>query len=320
VLIHNGDFSVLISLTPNPAENTGYIGTTRETTKLEKMIELTKFTDSGGYPGNNCYLVYTNDEVPIEVGKILDDAMTSTAGLPVAGMLRVLSRQLCGSLGSAERDEDNDSFMTDVEDDFGQSEDFGDSDVPFDFDYDDDFGLIDGAGSTVYTSVPADVLQRIRQDFRAVRTAGYRVGKICGLGEASEYSIVSTSVKASKLGLSDETRTAWNLESSAYVVLLIKYTGGYTSFDDVISRPAGQTNMEFRLRKCSKYRPTLSQAIAAFSPSCPRRQAREDLQKPEDVQDPLTADCKLSTFGVGGSIDLLLNKDFLVMAKTRKGK
>ncbi|KAI3327793.1 hypothetical protein HD806DRAFT_549729 [Xylariaceae sp. AK1471] len=276
--------------------------------------------DTAGYPRDNFYLVYTNDEIPPKVGKILEDAMTSTAGMLIVDMLRVLSHRLCTSLDPTERDEDNDSIMTDVDVDFDQSEDSGNSDidVPFEYGDDDDFGLVDRAEATAYTNIPDVVLQRIRQDLRTVRNAGFRVGKICGVDQASEYSIVATSVKVSKLGISSETRTAWNLESSAYVVLLMKYTGGYASFEDVLSRPVGQTHLEFRLRKCSKYRPTLSQAIAVFQPTLPKRQAREDAQKPEDHRNPVPADRELSTFGVGGSIDLLLNNDFLTMTKLRK--
>jgi ubiquitin-conjugating enzyme E2 Q len=212
--------------------------------------------------------------------------------------------------------------MTDIGTETYQSEasDDSDTDVPFEYGDDEGFGLNNPSTHAEYASISDVVLQRIRQDLRTVRNAGFKVGRIYGVDQPSEYSIVTMSVKVSKLGLSGETRTAWNLESSAYVVLLMKYKGEYATFEDVLRRPAGQTQLEFKLRKCSKYRPTLAQAIEVFAPIVAKHQPLQATQELNDDQDFQTADRELSAFGVGGSIDLLLANDFLSMVKLRKSE
>ncbi|KAF2971494.1 hypothetical protein GQX73_g2124 [Xylaria multiplex] len=287
--------------------------------------------DTAGYPAENSFLVYTNDEAPPKIGKVLDEAMASTTGMSIIDLLRALGRRLCDSLGPTERGEDgssDDVVMTDAEEDaeededdyanFPEFSDDSDTDVPFEYGDDNnwDFGVQDSAR----TNIPDNVLRRIRQDFRAVRIAGFRVGKICGVDYRSQYSIVAMSIKARKLGLSKETHTAWGLGSSDYVVLLMKYRGEYESFEDALDRPAGQTPLEFRLRKCSRYRPTLTEAIAVFSSSKFRQKdhSEQSVQDSSSDKSSFKANGELSTFSVGGSIDLLLDGGFITMMKLRK--
>ncbi|KAI1196857.1 hypothetical protein F5X97DRAFT_334398 [Nemania serpens] len=277
------------------------------------QVVLTLRTETAAYPGQNYFLVYTNEGISPKVGSILDDAMTSTTGMCIVDLLRALSRRLCNCLdlkdGEDDDDDDQDFTMTDADadsDSFELSDD-SDSDNPFEEDDGDDgdFGLADGLSGTVQRGIPNAALQNIRQDFKAVRDAGFRVGMICGVEHVSAYSIMSMSIKASKLGFSSETHIALNLAPSDYVVLLMKYAGGYVSFEDTLTRPAGQTSLELRLRKCSKYRPTPEEAIATFSPgNLPNKSYSQGLL----------------TFGVGSSIDLLLNGGFLSMMKLRRMK
>ncbi|KAI0420430.1 hypothetical protein F5X98DRAFT_27410 [Xylaria grammica] len=281
--------------------------------------------DAAGYPAENYFLVYTNDEAPPKVGKILDEAMVSTTGMPIIELLRALSRRLCDSLDPPVKDEDsgddNYTAMADVDEDTDSSEVSYDSDTDLPFDYGDGghYSLISGRRDAPRISLPDTTLWRIRRDFRTVRNAGFRVGKIYGVDHESEYSIVAMSVRASKLCLSKETHTAWNLEPSDYVVLLMKYSGEYESFEHAVGRPAGQTPLEFRLRKCSRYRPTLKAAMAAFSSlSVEQHECGESVPKPAESENIPKAAGELWTFSVGGSIDLLLNSDFLTMMKLRR--
>ncbi|KAI8634448.1 hypothetical protein F5Y19DRAFT_211592 [Xylariaceae sp. FL1651] len=276
--------------------------------------------EAAGYPGDNFFLVYTNDEIPTEVGMILDDAMTSTAGMLVTDMLQKLSRRLRASLDAADNREDDDAIMTDadVDVDLSEDEDDSDTDIPFEYDDDDNFGLLNVTRVVTHKSIPALTLQRIRQDLQSVRAAGFKVGKILGVDQVSEYSIVTMSIRVSRLGLSEETRGAWNLASSDYVILLMKYEGEYTTFEDALRKPAASTHLEFRLRKCSKYRPALSQAITAFSRPGSKSNAQKTALEPVNDHEAQPADWELSPFGVGDSIDLLLNNDFVGMMKIRK--
>ncbi|TGJ80826.1 hypothetical protein E0Z10_g7935 [Xylaria hypoxylon] len=281
--------------------------------------------DTAGYPAENYFLVYANDEVPPKIGRVLDEAMTSTKGMLIVDLLRVLSHRLCDSLDPTAKNEDGgddkDVAMTDADEDadFSEASDDSDTDIPFEYGDEADFSLVREREDILRISIPDAALQRIRQDFRTVRTAGFRVGKICGVDCKSEYSIISMSVKASKLCISKETHTAWNMKSSDYIVLLMKYSGEYESFEDALRKPAGQTPLEFKLRKCSRYRPTLTEAITAFSsPSLQTCHSGLSVQKHASHQDSPEISGELLTFSVGDSIDLLLNSDFLTLMKLRK--
>ncbi|KAI0970763.1 hypothetical protein F4678DRAFT_472786 [Xylaria arbuscula] len=272
--------------------------------------------DAAGYPREHYFLVYTNEDVSSEIRMVLDNAMTSTRGMVIIDLLKSLSHLLCdklGSVGSTEEEDDDDqnAVMTDADDDADSSDglDDSDTDVPFDYGDEDDLGTYDRFHDTGLTSISNAALQRIRQDFRVARNAGFRVGKICGIDHLSEQNIMAMSIKASKLCLSKETHTAWKLSPSDYLVLLIKYSEEHASFEDVMEKPAKQCPLEFRLRRCSRYRPTLAQAIAAFS--LPRKGGPGHLTQ-------TSADEKFLSFGIGGSIDLLLESDFIIMMKLRK--
>ncbi|KAI1311785.1 hypothetical protein F5Y03DRAFT_382044 [Xylaria venustula] len=266
--------------------------------------------DTAGYPREHYFLAYTNEDVPPEIHMVLDSAMTSTRGMVIIDLLKSLSRLLCErleSMGSTEEGDDDDQnvVMTEADDDTDSSE----GSDGFDYGDEDDLGVyrtLRDAGPTIISDA---ALQRIRQDFRTARDAGFRVGKICGIDHLSEHNIMALSIKASKLCLSKETHTAWNLRSSDYLVLLIKYFGGRVSFEDALEYPAGQCPLEFRLRRCSRYRPTMAQAIAAFS-SPQKSGSKQSTQK--------SADEKFLSFGIGGSIDLLLESDFIIMMKLRR--
>ncbi|KAI1127543.1 hypothetical protein F5Y10DRAFT_292726 [Nemania abortiva] len=280
--------------------------------------------ETAGYPGDNYFLVpfYTDDGVPSNIGNILDSAMTSTAGMRIADLLRTLSCQLCNSLEFANESEDSKAIVPDADVYTHSSEesDESDADIPFDYDDDDSFGFSDSPQHIVQTRTPDQILERVRQDFRTVRNTGIRISKISGVDYVSEHNIMAMSVKASKLGLSEEAYLAWNLGPSDYLILLMRYSGDYTSFEDAMGRPAGQIPICFRLRKCSKYRPKLEEAIAAFSSSLPNNHSKKHEQKIVNFEDSLLDGGDLSTFGVGDSIELLFNNSFFAMMKLRRMK
>ncbi|KAI0517357.1 hypothetical protein F5B22DRAFT_645993 [Xylaria bambusicola] len=259
--------------------------------------------DSTDYPVNHYFLVYANDEIPKDIRNVLDNAMTSTRGMLILDFLKTLSRLLCTTLEPTMKDEYSqpDGSDSSVGSDDELQFDFGD-DVEFN-----DPGIIQ-------TPISDIILQRIRRDFKAVRNAGFKVGKICGVDHISEESIAAMSIKVSKLCLSPETLMAWNLRSSDYLVLLMKYTGNYISFEDAMGKPTAQIPYQFKLRRCSRYRPTPAQAIAAFSLPSRKRGFEQYTQNPPNDENS-TVSC--GEFGIGGSIDLLLT-DFIIIMKLRK--
>ncbi|KAI1498060.1 hypothetical protein F5X99DRAFT_420860 [Biscogniauxia marginata] len=279
--------------------------------------------DLAGYPGENIFLVYTMDDVPAGIAKELEESMDKTAGMRIVDMLNNLSRRLRSCLEPTADIGDSHSTMSDHDSgdndtiymDEGDESDEGD--VPFEYGDEYDFGLVTGSNGTS-THEPsrktaAATLKRIRRDFCTVRDAGFKLGRLCGFDYVTEHSIVSTSVRVDKLGLSEETREAWNLSNADYIVLLIQYTGDYSTYESVMERPAENSRLKFRLRKCSKYRPTLQQAMAALS--------SESSQRTSVEQNPVTqasAGPEFSLLGIGESIDMFLDKDFIPMMKLRK--
>ncbi|RYP66249.1 hypothetical protein DL771_007901 [Monosporascus sp. 5C6A] len=263
------------------------------------------------------YLVYTDGDVPENVAKELEDSMTKAHGLSVQLMLDNLSRRLRtaleGGLG-----EDPDMVMTDVGADESASAS-EDDDESFDFDYDvddDTFGIPDDQLQMVartVTPIPSSILRRIRQDFRAVRQAGFKLGVLSGFREYAEQGIVSMSVRVAKLCLSYETLQAWDLDSTEFIVLLIRFNDGhYITFEDALNRPAKSSNLEFRLRKCSKYKPTLQQAASAFGSHAAAKRAASVPLGHGGSDEP-----DFSLLGVGSSIDRFMDTDFISLLKLK---
>ncbi|RYP26214.1 hypothetical protein DL768_011779 [Monosporascus sp. mg162] len=268
-------------------------------------------------PQDETYLVYTDGDVPENVAKELEDSMMKAHGLSVQLMLDNLSRRLRTALegGSGEGP---DTVMTDVDRDESASGS-EDDDESLDFDYgvdDDTFGIPDDQIQMVARTtrpIPSSVLRRIRQDFRAVRKAGFKLGVLCGFHEYAEQGIVSMSVRVDKLCLSYETLQAWDLDSTEFIVLLIRFNGGhYITFEDALNRPAKDSNLEFRLRKCSKYKPTLHQAVSAFGSHAAANHAASHPLNHGDSDEP-----DFSLLWIGSSIDRFMGTDFISMLKLK---
>ncbi len=155
-----------------------------------------------------------------------------------------------GALSTYE-DEDDDGHP-DIEDSW-----FPDTDSEFEGD--------DGNGSRMLNPrVAKELGERIVSDLKCLRMAGYRVGVHHGMKANSKSSLLSVSLRINKLELSDEVLQAWNLERDQYIVLLIKYDGGYEPLEKVIEHENNR-NITFRLGVNYRYKPTFDEAIAAFS-------------------------------------------------------
>ncbi|RYP53469.1 hypothetical protein DL769_010514 [Monosporascus sp. CRB-8-3] len=268
-------------------------------------------------PQDETYLVYTDGDVPENVAKELEDSMMKAHGLSVQLMLDNLSRRLRTALeGGSGEDPDAAMTVVDREESASGSED---DDESFDFDYgvdDDTFGIPDDQIQTVARTarpIPSSILRRIRQDFRAVRKAGFKLGVLCGFHDYAEQGIVAMSVRVDKLCLSYETLQAWDLDSSEFIVLLIRFNDcHYVTFEDALNGPARNSNLEFRLRKCSKYKPTLQQAASAFGSHAAAKHAASVPLDHGDSDEP-----GFSLLGIGSSIDRFMDTDFISMLKLK---
>ncbi|KAI2632101.1 hypothetical protein GGR54DRAFT_18026 [Hypoxylon sp. NC1633] len=268
--------------------------------------------DVRGYPSDSTFLVYTSDDIPAAVAQVLEDSMYDTTGMNVEDMLAKLSRRLRTVLENDRSAADNDVEMADA--DASDFDDEGFSDHSFDdllfddSDHYDDFGI--GSSQAPLNPVKVlspELLQRVRRDLVTVLLAGFHTGRVCGFEESIAEGIISVSIRAGKLCLSKATRDAWGFDSSDYIVLLIKHNGRYTTFDDVMKEPAKFIELGFRLRKCSKKKPSYEEAVAAFSPP---KVTEQDTEQPSE-------DAGLSRIWMSASIDEFMNKEFVSLLKLR---
>ncbi|KAI0853975.1 hypothetical protein F5Y00DRAFT_269290 [Daldinia vernicosa] len=266
--------------------------------------------DVRGYPDQNIFLVYTNDDIPPAVAHVLEESISEAAGLKVQDMLNNISRRLRAALENNGSEEEDGNI--DMMDDTGLS---GSSEEDMFSEYGDDlddelfsYEIRDESDTSlpVKPSEPLapSLLQRIRRDLQSVLKAGFHVGRICGFEDGVSESVVSISIRVTKLHLSKEIYEAWGLSSSDFIVLLIKFDQYYTTIEDVLQGQAEYARADFRLRKCSKKKPSCLQALAAFGTKATTNHESHD---PE-----------LFTFWVSKSIDKLMNEDFVSMLKLRK--
>lgn len=264
------------------------------------------------YPSDHSFLVYTNHDVPRDIAQVLDDSIVETAGMKVADVLTNLSRRLRLTFENDILNADNDVEMTDAdEQEFLTDDDGSGSELDFDdvdvFDDDGTFGGNGAIPTNEATSEPMEIshsaVERFRRDLLSVFRAGFHTGKICGFEKGAISNIAWVSVRANKLRLSKEIHEAWDIASSDYVVLLIRYSDHYTSFEDAINLQARFCNMTFRLRKSSKKKPTLQQAVAAFG---------EDQRHQQESDDP-----ELPRLWISESIESFMNTEFVLMLRIK---
>jgi ubiquitin-conjugating enzyme E2 Q len=188
------------------------------------------------YPEGNSWMIFArSSDLPTGVEAALQELVPYSAGSTVSELLSTISERLARVLATGSQgDPLSIDDATDVEMVDEDREDESEEDAQF-FGEDSDFE--DGPSSTTaytYHHTPqnsAKINSRIKDDLRAVRFAGFKLGVINGLTAESRTSVVSISIQASKLGLSREALQAWDLEPNQYIVLLIRYSDGYKSFD-----------------------------------------------------------------------------------------
>ncbi|KUI53222.1 hypothetical protein VP1G_00588 [Cytospora mali] len=140
---------------------------------------------------------------------------------------------------------------------------------------------------------------------------GSDIGILAGLEESSRTLLLSFSVRANKLGLSQEALEAWDVEASDYIVLLVLVDDMYPSADRVAQQPAVNFQVQFRFGKCTRYKPSLEQALAAFA-IAPRKNAEKDASPPTDNDDQ-----KFKKVFISTSLEQFMNESFISLAKLR---
>lgn len=163
---------------------------------------------------------------------------------------------------------------------------------------------------------------RIRDDLRAVKAAGFRVGRIGGLLNNARDFFVTVSCRIAKLGISEEAMQAWHLDRSQYILFLIHYTAGYLPLERLIAEEAyhSRGSVHMRVEVSQRYKITLTQAIHAFSQV-------KDMEKKEkkkvDEKEPATESSETPHQGelqglfIGRPLDELLNDRLVILLRSR---
>ncbi|RMZ76431.1 hypothetical protein DV737_g4803, partial [Chaetothyriales sp. CBS 132003] len=129
-------------------------------------------------------------------------------------------------------------------------------------------------------------LDKIKRDLRATRNAGFRVGII---GDLVTGGIATVSTRVTKLGLSDEAMRAWGLQTTHYLVLLIRFRQGYRHLEQIASDATLNSHTQVRVALCKSYKPSDYDARDAFDHNTqnPRPGMRAPTLEPLFIGTPL---------------------------------
>lgn len=270
-------------------------------------------TDVGSYPTESCFMIITNsDDIPDGVQAVLQSITDTSAGLTVPHLLKTISQSLRQYLAC---ESSNDPMIIDSEASDSDVHDY-ESDYEQDFpDFGSDHG--DGEGDqprkifNLDSDTAARINRRIKEDLRAVRFAGFKIGILKGMRAEWVNSFLSISIRVRKLGLSEEVIQAWDLLPNQYIILLIRYTDGYKDFETMINELAQNHNMIFRIGIGNRYKPTFDEALAAFT------DITETYLDQKTAAIPDTPTAGFSSMFISSSLNDFTNSQFFLLLKIR---
>ncbi|KAK3315040.1 hypothetical protein B0H66DRAFT_482027 [Apodospora peruviana] len=275
------------------------------------------------YPDGNMFMLFTDDDdPPPPIVGAMQTVQDYLFGLRVYEMVTELSKRFAAALDPDTKDGHGAPSTPD------QDEAYEDEGYHYDEDEEDDgydsdgdiFGLPSSKPTEYVSSGPTKDLiilrQRLRRDLRLATQAGYKVGILDSLRHAGAQGIVSISIRVEKLALSEEAKEAWDLDDKDYVVLLVQFDTPYAPLERVLQLPSAYTRVRFRIGKCTKYKPSRAQALAAFTEHEGTR-VQKDETGPVDDFNPETEFRKLF---ISNSLDQFLNESFISLVKLRDAR
>lgn len=277
-------------------------------------------------------MFYINSEdVPETLNPALEKFQHFTPGMRIHELLDNVSCELQRGMAIATYDgyiasgldnaaDNNTQYENNLEEDYADDAN-DDVDEPLYFDHNDSDTMGDNQSSDffeIHTEAATMIGERIRQDLRTTKLAGFKIGILCGMKPDSKLSILSISVQVVKLGLSEETIDAWDLQKQQYIVLLIKYFGGYETFDAIISNVARSSDMGFRVGTCNRYKPTMEEASAAFAITAEINNAgMPKTTSPQNEKDEISGHGGFQGLFISCSLNGFMNKEFIALVKIR---
>lgn len=291
---------------------------------------LTGCLDVGDYPSSHMYMIYTTSEsIPAHVSNEIEDVGTLD-GLRVSDMLSKVTKRLDKATAGSQQEPlrlDDDAMDCD-----------GASTGPSEPELEEGSDA-DSIGAWSPKSPPHSILavstgrkvasgtrnrssvlatnRRIRSDLSLAKEAGFRVGHLGGLINDAEDSFVTLSIRVSKLGVSEEAMQAWHLNPSQYFILLIRYTAGYQSLEEVLQAKNSHRPQDvfFRVGLAYRYKIPLDEAFEAFSHTKLKNDNRVECDLAQDNGPDKSL--RLQPCFIGSPLQDLMNKRLLSILSYR---
>lgn len=263
-------------------------------------------------------MIYGPDDASASVASTLSDI--SAEGKTVLQILEIVSRKLEST------DKDGDQQMLNSQN-FDGLEEGSDDEDDFEEEYfpGDEEMLPKPFASVHHTSTPGvfteatDAFrQRLRRDLMAARNSGFKVGHLGGLMDGLGCYI-SISIRIKKLGISEEAMQAWQVDPNEYLIALFHYPAGYKTVDDLRSYDAGQTQRNFSIRIgiSKSYKPTLQEAVQAFTILSREEEKRREESQQADPQSQATISQGYRHSFISRPLNELLAQRFHMLLKYR---
>lgn len=232
-------------------------------------------------------MIFAPDDAPSSVARVLTDIGDLATGKSITQLLELVSRKLKTTDSDGDTPMVDSQALSDDEDDYDFEEDEDDEDAEEYFP-DEDIGpkaYVEDKGPTSqqsYTKPTSAFRHRIRADLMTAKANGFKVGHHGGLMDGLGC-YVSLSCRISKLGISEEAMRAWQVEPDEYLVAIFHYPSGYKSMDSMKSYDisTGRRCFGARVGICSTYKPTMQEAILAFT-----KLSKEDEKRREEQSQP----------------------------------
>ncbi|ORY03838.1 hypothetical protein BCR34DRAFT_65912 [Clohesyomyces aquaticus] len=235
-------------------------------------------------------MIFAPDDAPGSIAGALSDIADSACGKSIIQLLELISRKL-GSV-----DGDGDRQMLDSQEEFDEDLDSEDDyDDVEEYFPDDDMNpkpMLAKQGTTSsiegWVKPTSEFRHRIRSDLLTAKGHGFKVGHLGGLLDGLGC-YVSLSIRLSKLGISEEAMQAWQIEGSEYLVVIFHYPNGYKTMDSMKSydAPTARRNFGVRVGISSTYKPTMHEAIQAFTVLSKEEEKRRESESQSESQSTL---------------------------------
>ncbi|KAK6426515.1 hypothetical protein LTR95_016114, partial [Oleoguttula sp. CCFEE 5521] len=239
-----------------------------------RVVEITAMIpDLSDYPKDHSYMLFCGEDAPPQIAQALQD-LRSTDCKSVFELIdmvaaTLLSTDVDGDVAMIESQADDEQYAEDEEaDDVYDSEDesFSFGQPPKDSYTATSNSTANAAPAATSTKSDRKFRDRARSDLRAVKAAGFKIGQLGHLFDGyNAYVIVS--IRIAKLGISEEAMQAWRVEPSDYLMLIIQYPNGYKNNEQLqdLDNLRLKPNLAMRVFASKTYKPTLQEAIEAFT-------------------------------------------------------